>query len=396
VARQLPGTALAIIPARGGSKGIPHKNIQTVGGIPLIGRTIGAAKSAQSIGRVIVTTDSASIARVASQYGAEIVERPDRLAGDIASSEAALLHAIDVLEAAGSSTPDIIVFLQCTSPFTMPQDIDDAIEKLIAENADCCFSAVSTHGFLWKQSADGNAIGINHDGKSRLMRQQREEEFLETGALYVMRSSGFKSHKFRFFGKTVIQALDPQRAMEIDTPADLALARALAPTLDTRVLSVRTGGTAIGKIRALAMDFDGVFTDDRVTVDQNGTESVTCSRSDGFGLEALAKTGIEMVVISREKNAVVAARCRKLGIPVHHGIDDKISIFRDWCRQRNLSLSDVAYVGNDLPDIECLQAAGLAIAPKDAHPLARLNAHIVLENPGGRGCLRELAALWGV
>ena len=109
--------ALALIPARGGSKGIPGKNLQSVGGVPLIGRTVAAAKASTRVGRVVVSTDDDAIATAAKEYGAEVVRRPAAIASDTASSESALLHALDTLEQQ-SSLPKQLVFLQCTSPFT--------------------------------------------------------------------------------------------------------------------------------------------------------------------------------------------------------------------------------------------------------------------------------------
>jgi N-acylneuraminate cytidylyltransferase len=385
----MSGKVYAIVPARGGSKGIPRKNIQTVGGVPLVARSILAARGAKSVHRVVVSTDSDEIASVASHYGAEIVRRPENLSGDVSSSEAALLHALDTL----GEDPELVVFIQCTSPFLRGQDIDGAIETLHTQHADSCFSAAVSHKFLWKRGAAGNAIGVNHDGKTRPMRQQRGEEFAESGAVYVMRTAGLRANGFRFFGKTVLYPIEEMRSLEIDTVDELVMARALAVVLDGRPEGGRSGGVPFSSVRAVVMDFDGVFTDDRVLVSQDGTESVMCSRSDGFGLEMLRKKGVRLAVISREKNAVVRARCEKLGIEVYCGVDDKLSLFRSWCVQNNLVPANIAYVGNDLMDIECLHEVGLGVAPADAHPLARQAAHLVLESRGGNGALRELASL---
>ncbi len=218
---------LAIIPARGGSKGIPRKNLQTVGGMTLVGRSIHEALRSRSIRAAAVSTDDDEIAAEASRHGASIIRRPTEISGDRASSESALLHALDSIEASGNKLPDILVFLQCTSPLTLAEDIDNAVEKLISEEADACLTACRFHYFVWKNAGDGAAYGINHDKSVRLPRQQREPEFLENGAIYVMRVSGFRAAQHRFFGKTVLSEMPASRCFEIDEPADLAMAEAL-------------------------------------------------------------------------------------------------------------------------------------------------------------------------
>ena len=133
--RTHPRTA-AVIPARGGSKGIPRKNIISLAGKPLIGWTLEAVRQAASTERVFVSTDDAEIADVARQFAAEVIPRPADLSGDTASSESALLHALEFLQQQEQYLPDLLVFLQCTSPLTLPEDIDGTVHALLAEEAD--------------------------------------------------------------------------------------------------------------------------------------------------------------------------------------------------------------------------------------------------------------------
>lgn len=182
---------VAVIPARGGSKGVPRKNLRRVGGVPLIARAVASARLAQHIDRVVVSTDDAEIAAVAREWGAEVVERPSELSGDAASSESALEHALEELAARGVRI-GILVFLQATSPFIDPHDLDAAIERVAAGESDTVFSAVESWGFLWRIAregatgasvgASGGAVGVNHDSRVRPRRQDRELEYLETGA----------------------------------------------------------------------------------------------------------------------------------------------------------------------------------------------------------------------
>ncbi len=147
------------------------------------------------------------------------------------------------------------------------------------------------------------------------------------------------------------------------------------------------------KIKALFLDFDGVLTDDRVVTDENEKEAVFCSRSDGLGIENLRKAGVYVAVISKEKNPVVAARCKKLQIDCLQAIDNKLPAFKEQLEKRKLSREETAFVGNDVTDIECIKEAGIGIAVNDANPLAAKEADFVTSKKGGRGAVREIADL---
>lgn len=216
----------AIIPARGGSKGIPGKNLRKVGGIPLVARTILAARSARAISEVFVSTDSQEIAACARQYGATVISRPNAISGDTASSEAALLHACEYWNQSGVA-PDALAFLQATSPFTTSQDIDGAIRKLSSERADVVLGVAAHHRFQWAADEKGTLTAIGHDMFHRPRRQELSNRYVETGALYILRTPGFLKAQFRFFGKVVGYELPEESLLEVDTPLDLKVARAL-------------------------------------------------------------------------------------------------------------------------------------------------------------------------
>lgn len=146
-------------------------------------------------------------------------------------------------------------------------------------------------------------------------------------------------------------------------------------------------------IRGIAFDFDGVFTDNRVLVMESGEEAVFCDRSDGMGISLLRESQVPMVIISTEKNPVVSVRASKLRIPCEQGIDDKLSVLRKWATENGLDLSEIAFVGNDINDVECLKAVGLGVAVADAYEPAKSSAELVLTRPGGRGAVREFADL---
>ena len=143
------------------------------------------------------------------------------------------------------------------------------------------------------------------------------------------------------------------------------------------------------QIQLLVFDFDGVFTDNRVLVMQDGTEGVFCCRSDGLGLMMAKEAGLKLLVISKEINPVVMARCRKLGIPCLQGIDHKGRIFKEEVKKLNISLENTAYMGNDINDLECLEIAGLPACVADAYPEAIKASLYVAKACGGKGAIRE-------
>lgn len=380
-----PGTIWAVIPARGGSKGVPGKNLSIVGGRSLIRRAIEACQRAATVSRVVVSTDDQRIAAAASACGAEVVRRPTEIAGDEATSESAVLHALESLTSDGIPLPIGVVLVQCTSPFTSPSDIDGVASLLT--KFDCAFTAVRSHVFLWRRTGDGTATGVNHDQRVRRRRQDLEPEFAESGNAYAMRTAGFIKARHRFFGSTSVFEVDGSHWLEIDTPADLDRARALA-----KIESRRTPDRALlASIDAVIFDFDGVLTDNTVIVHQDGTESVTAHRGDGLGIAALQNAGIRVLILSKERNPVVAARAKKLAVEVIHGCDDKRPAALTWLSQLGTDPLRCAFVGNDVNDVDLMSVIGLAAAPRDAHPAALSAADWVLNSVGGRGAAREVS-----
>lgn len=369
---------VAVIPARGGSKGLPGKNLAPVGDVPLIVRAVRAARAARSVHRVIVSTDDPLIAEIARTAGAEIVARPGELSGDTATSESAVLHALDAVGADAT----VALLIQCTSPFLTSADIDAVTSAVTSGDADSAFTAAPTHGFIWR--ADGT--GVNHDPSHRSRRQDREVELLETGAAYAMRVDRLRHSKHRFSGRIKPVEVDPARTLEIDEPDDLERARLLAAHFES------DWPLALADLSALVLDFDGTLTDDAVTVDQDGQESVRVHRGDGLGIAALRRAGLDVVIMSSEVNPVVSARARKLQVPALTGIADKGDALARWCLERGHDLNRTAYVGNDVNDLPCFDIVGWPIAVADAHHSVRARARIVTATRGGHGAIREVAS----
>ncbi|GGN90782.1 transferase [Streptomyces albiflavescens] len=409
---------LAVIPARGGSKGVPAKNLLPVGGVPLVARAVRECRATRLVTDVVVSTDDQAIASAAREAGAEVVLRPAAIAGDTATSEAAVLHAMDAHETLHGAAVDVVLLVQCTSPFIVREDIDGVAAAVVENGADTALTVAPFHGFIWRDAADdpqvvettrtdeaseagGGAIkvansttteggyGVNHDKSFRPRRQDRPQDLLETGAAYAMDAAGLREHQHRFFGRTELVRTDPARVLEIDDPHDLARARALAPLFDAN----RPGTLpTAADIDAVVLDFDGTQTDDRVLIDSDGREFVSVHRGDGLGIAALRKSGLTMLILSTEQNPVVAARARKLQIPVLHGIDRKDLALKQWCEEQGIAPERVLYVGNDVNDLPCFALVGWPVAVASAHDVVRGAARAVTTVPGGDGAIREIAS----
>lgn len=147
------------------------------------------------------------------------------------------------------------------------------------------------------------------------------------------------------------------------------------------------------KPKLLVFDFDGVLTNNKVILNQDGIESVVCDRSDGMGFEMLRHAGIPTLILSKEKNPVVTARAKKLKVPVMQAVDDKPTALRAYCAKHKFNLKDVLYVGNDLNDVGVMKIVGTSACPSDSHPMVKKISTIKLKKKGGDGAVRELVEL---
>jgi N-acylneuraminate cytidylyltransferase len=376
------GETLAIIPARGGSKRVPRKNLYVLEGRPLIVHSIEHALAAEEVDSVCVSTEDPEIAEVAAEAGASVVRRPGELAGDAATSESALLHALDARE---GGDPALVVFLQATSPVRTGADIDAAIRLLRDQGADSLFSACRDRGLFWLDTPAGPQPQ-NYRPETRRREQDMDPQYRENGSIYLFRPSLLRERGVRLGGRVALYEMDSWASIQIDTPDDVDLAgwvlsrhRRSVPWPDPLELVV--------------FDFDGVMTDNTALVDEDGTESVRVDRGDGWGIARLRERGIPLAVLSTEGNPVVAARCRKLGIHCVQDVPDKAAGLRELLEVFGARAEHAAYVGNDVNDLPALRAVGLPVVVGDAHPDARAAARLVLSRRGGAGAVREFCDL---
>lgn len=378
---------LAIIPARGGSKGVPGKNVRNVGGQPLLAWSIQQARDASKVDRVIVSTDSEEIARVAESHGGEVpFRRPAAISGDTATTESAMLHAIAELASTGYK-PDCVVLLQATSPLRKQGAIDAAIDLFEQGGNDSLVSVCASHALFWRNPGAPQAL---YDYQHRPRRQDispAEREYRENGSIYVTRTDRLMAAENRLVGKVAMFEMSEEESWEVDSEADLVVVDALLRHfLPFRDLCLK------GRAIALAVfDFDGVLTDNRVLVNGDGVEAVYCNRSDGWAFGRLRAAGIPTLILSTERNPVVGVRGKKLGVPVLQAAADKAEAIASFTRENGISLDRTLYVGNDLNDLPAMRTVGWPVAVADAHEAVRAQARIVLSRAGGEGIVAEIA-----
>ena len=220
---------VAVIPARGGSKGIPLKNMQKVNGRTLVERAVHFALQSNCFSQVYVSTDDASIAEEAERCGASALARPDDLARDESSSESVLVHHL-MREVAERS--DYVAFMQCTSPFVSVESLRAGAQEIRAGSYQSLFSARPDHTFQWHLTASGECLPKGHEKSSRARRQDLSPIITESGAFYFMDTTAFLDQQTRFCGRVGSIIVSKVEALEIDTVEDLALANRLASDWD--------------------------------------------------------------------------------------------------------------------------------------------------------------------
>ena len=392
---------LALIPARGGSKGIPRKNVRLFAGQPLIAYSIAAGLQADTVTRVVVTTDDEEIAEVARGWGAETpFMRPAGLARDGTLDLPVFRHALDWLAQHENYHPQAVVHLRPTTPIRPPDLVDRSAALLLAHpEADSVRGITPAHQNpfkMWLMDGEDKPIrpltnvpGIVEPYNSP--RQILPKAYTHTGLIDVIRPATILELD-SMSGRTILPILfDPAYDADLDTPEDWKHAE--QGLLHNRLKMVWPGKPPRGmpeNVRLLILDFDGVLTDNRVWVDQDGREMVAVNRSDSLGINRLRQAGVETVVISMETNPVVAARCRKMNISWIQGENDKATALNKLLLERNVNASEAVFLGNDVNDLPCFPLVGWAVAVPDAIPEVASQADFILTRPGGHAAVREL------
>jgi YrbI family 3-deoxy-D-manno-octulosonate 8-phosphate phosphatase len=396
---------LALIPARGGSKGIPGKNIRSFAGFPLIVWSIAAAKQSELVTRIIVSTDDPAIAAVAREYGAEApFLRPAEISQDTTTDLPVFEHALKWLEDVEGYRPEIVVQLRPTSPIRPRSMLDDAIRILLEHaDADCVRGVVpaAQNPFkMWRFNGETKPLNALLEVEGipepyNAPRQVLPPVYWQTGHIDAIRVSTI-TRKRSLTGDVIYPLLiDPAYTVDIDTLPDWVKYEALAYS-DLSMVSPGSARRSMPQnVKLIICDFDGVVTDNHVLTDQDGKESVIASRSDSMHIPRLRELGVETMIISSEVNPVVQARAKKMKVEFIHGVgmQDKGRVMREVLERKNIAAQEVIYIGNDLNDLPCFEIAGWSVAVADAYPeLIRAADHVLTRN-GGHGAVRELCEL---
>ena len=215
-------SVLGLVPCRGGSKGIPRKNVREVAGEPLLAHTVRASRDAERVDRTVVSTDDAEIKEAALEAGAEVpFDRPAELATDEALIEPVIEHAVEWLREHEGETYDTIALLQATAPLRTAEHVDEAVATYEAEDADSLVAVSEGDSYRWRETPDGAEI-VNYDSRKR--RQEKEPEYVESGALYLVDTDLFLETGDLQVGKTALSVLDRVSALDIDEPFELWMA----------------------------------------------------------------------------------------------------------------------------------------------------------------------------
>ncbi len=398
---------LALIPARGGSKGIPRKNIRDFAGYPLIAWSIAAAKQSSLVTRVIVSTDDEEIASVAREFGAETpFLRPAKFAEDNTTDLPVFEHALQWLAEHENYHPEIVVQLRPTSPISPRGLVDDAIQVLLnhkdADSVRGVVLAGQNPHKMWRISGENGPMknlldvpGIAEPYNAP--RQILPPIYWQTGHIDAIRSDTITKGGSMSGGVIYPIIIDSRFTVDIDNLQDWARYEHLVSTGELEMIF--PGGKPRrpipSTIKLVICDFDGVITDNRVWTDQDGRETVVASRSDSMRIKQLREIGIEVMILSSEPNSVVAARAKKMGVEAIHGVglQDKGRVMRDILAGKNVKAEEVVYIGNDWNDLPCFEIAGWAVAVADAYPDVLRAADHVLTRAGGHGAVRELCDL---
>jgi YrbI family 3-deoxy-D-manno-octulosonate 8-phosphate phosphatase len=351
---------------------------RTFAGRPLLVHSIEQARLSASIGRTIVASDDGVLRRLAERAGAEVTAAAGAADADAAAARVA--QAVAAAEGEGEAC----VILDPSRPLRTPEMIEAALGHFVARGGDSLIGVHETAETLWVEDAGGFGRLQEDDPRPRTSRLG----LAENRAIVIAKAAQLRNWAAPLGGRIVLHRLPAFSALRMLGEDAWCAGEAL----HRRLWMGRTTAR-LAAVRLLVFDFDGVMTDNRVVVFEDGREGVLCSRGDGMGMDRLREAGLPVAVISKEGNPVVTARCRKLKIPCVQGVGDKLPVLQGIVAEQGISLADVAYMGNDINDLECMQAVGLAIAPADAEPPILCISGLVTIAKGGFGAVREVADL---
>ncbi|XP_051974567.1 LOW QUALITY PROTEIN: N-acylneuraminate cytidylyltransferase A [Xyrauchen texanus] len=376
----------ALILARGGSKGIPLKNIKMLAGVPLIGWVIRAALDSEVFDSIWVSTDHDGIERVAKAWGAQVHRRCPEVSKDSSSS----LETIQEFSRRNADV-DVICNIQATSPCLHPYHLKQALELMTKQGFESVFSVVRQHHFRWQEVKKGGDIRtqpLNLDPARKLCCQDWAGELCENGSFYFATKDLIERGLLQG-GKMAYFEMLPEFSVDIDVDIDW-------PVAEQRVLRYGYFGKDKPEVvKLLLCNVTGCFTDGQIYISASDEEMVCINSRDQAGIKMLMKEGVEVILISSKENSIPKTLADKLSkrmaCPVLQGVDYKLKEVKKLMEEKNLEWKEVAYLGNDEPDVECLILAGISAVPLDAPVVALNAAKYSCHRAAGQGAVREFA-----
>jgi len=378
---------IAFIPVRCGSESIPFKNIKDFCGKPLVYWNLLALQNSSSVDEIYVATDCNEIKEIVNNFGfskVKVYDRDAQNAGDCASTESVMLEFIEKNNFSGR---DLFLLVQATSPLTQTKDFDEALKKLEEDtSSDSLLTCVRTKRFYWND----NATPLNYDYENRPRRQDFKGMLMENGAFYINSIANIKQHKNRLSGQIAIYEMEEFTAVEIDEEDDWIIAEKL---MYKHILSNRPKP----QIKLFLSDVDGTLTDAGMYYGENGEEFKKFNTHDGKGFELLRKAGIKTGIITSENTKMVENRAKKMKVDyLYQGLEHKgkLDIAKEICQKENITLEEVAYIGDDINCKELLESVWISACPSNALDEIKNIPNIInLSQKGGDGAVREFVEI---
>lgn len=370
---------IAFIPVRGGSKSIPLKNIKPLAGKPLVCWNIEELEKISKIDKIVIATDSEEIwETVASKCykKVELYRRNPENAKDNSSTESVMLEYI---KNSNLKPEDIFILVQATSPLTESVHFHEALQKYERESYDSLLTCVRNFRFFWNNKGES----INYDFQNRPRRQDFDGNLMENGAFYINSVKNILETGNRLSGKIGIYEMPEYTSFEIDEPDDWVIIEKLIKKYKKKEKNNK-------KIKLILTDIDGVWTDGGMYYDQTGNEFKRFSTYDGIGVTIAHKFGIPVGIITGENTKIVERRAEKLKVDyLFQGVSDKVGVATILMRELGINFDEVAFIGDDMGDLELLKKVGIAAVPKDAPVKKEIPTIKELTKKGGEGVFRE-------
>ncbi len=377
---------IGFIPVRGGSKGIPDKNIKSFCGRPLVFWTIQMLHQSAHVDRIVVATDSDKISEIVRNFEfpkVEIYRRLAENATDEASTESVILEYLARIEL---DATDRFILAQATSPLTQTEDLEGVIKMVSDSTYDSVLTCVRQKRFIWTEEG----TPVNYDPFRRPLRQSFPGILVENGALYLSTVGAIKESNNRISGKIGVYEMPEYTFIELDEEDDWLICEGL---MHKHNLSGSSTSSQQAEVKLFCTDVDGVLTDAGMYYSENGDELKKFNTHDGMGLSLLRQQGIKTAIITSENTALVERRAKKLKVDyLYQGKRDggKLACVQEICKELNISLAEVAYIGDDLNCIDLLSQVGTAACPNNAVRQVKMVPGIIqLEKKGGEGVVRE-------